>query len=64
MDILEILEEIQHKALKNENFQIFEEIGVTLCMECGCCSYVCPTRQPLVEHNKLSKVMLFEEENR
>jgi electron transport complex protein RnfC len=27
-------------------------------MECGCCSYVCPARRPLVENNKLAKAAL------
>ena len=32
-----------------------EEAGVTLCMECGCCSFVCPAGRPLVENNRLGK---------
>ena len=27
-------------------------------MECGCCSYICPAKRPLVQTNKLAKVML------
>lgn len=33
-------------------------LKVNLCMECGCCSYVCPARRHLVQVNKLAKVML------
>jgi len=29
-------------------------------MECGCCSYVCPAKRPLVETNKMSKTLLRE----
>ena len=32
-----------------------EELSITLCMECGCCSYVCPARRPLVQNNRLAK---------
>ena len=32
-----------------------EAAKVNLCMECGCCSYVCPAKRPLVENNRLAK---------
>ncbi len=35
-----------------------EKLCVDLCMECGCCSYVCPAKRPLVQTNKLSKIVL------
>ncbi len=31
---------------------------INLCMECGCCSFVCPAKRPLVEHNRLAKADL------
>lgn len=34
---------------------ILTEEKVNLCMECGCCSFVCPAKRPLVENNKLGK---------
>lgn len=34
------------------------ELKVNLCMECGCCSYVCPAKRPLVQTNKLSKLFM------
>ena len=37
-----------------------EEAGADLCMECGCCSYVCPASRPLVANNKLAKKALNE----
>lgn len=48
------------KALKNEDFEAMEEAGAGLCMECGCCSYVCPASRPLVANNKLAKKALNE----
>ena len=33
---------------------------VDLCMECGCCSYVCPAKRHLVQTNKLAKAKLRE----
>lgn len=35
-----------------------EKAMVNLCMECGCCSYVCPAKRNIVQQNKLAKVML------
>lgn len=34
------------------------ELKVNICMECGCCSFVCPAKRPLVQVNKLAKAML------
>ena len=33
---------------------------VNLCIECGCCSFVCPAKRPLVETNRLAKADLRE----
>lgn len=35
-----------------------EKLKVNLCMECGCCAFVCPAHRPLVQVNKLAKAML------
>ena len=35
-----------------------EKLCVDLCMECGCCSFICPANRPLVQTNKLAKVKL------
>ena len=47
------------KAIANENkderIAILEESKVMLCMECGCCSYVCPASRPLVQNNRIGK---------
>lgn len=40
------------------DYDLLEERKVNLCMECGCCSYVCPAHRPLVENNKLAKAAL------
>ena len=32
-----------------------EEAKLGLCMECGCCSYVCPANRPLVQNNRIGK---------
>ncbi|MGN1119513.1 MAG: electron transport complex subunit RsxC [Oscillospiraceae bacterium] len=46
------------KAFKDGDCAELAALKVNLCMECGCCSFVCPTGQPLVQRNKLSKAML------
>ncbi|MBO5416388.1 MAG: electron transport complex subunit RsxC [Clostridia bacterium] len=35
-----------------------EKLKVNICMECGCCSYVCPAKRNIVQKNKLAKTML------
>lgn len=37
-----------------------EEAKIQLCIECGCCSYVCPAKRPLVTTNRLAKADLRE----
>lgn len=46
------------KALATNDMELLEKRKVNLCMECGCCSFVCPARRPLVENNKLAKAEL------
>ncbi len=48
------------KALKNEDMEGMEKAGALLCMECGCCSYVCPATRPLVANNRLAKKSLIQ----
>ncbi len=44
-------------AYKNENIDELRRLAVGLCMECGCCSYVCPARRNLVETNRAAKAI-------
>lgn len=39
----------------NERMALLEDLGLGVCMECGCCSYVCPANRPLVQNNRLAK---------
>ena len=41
-----------------DKIAVLKEEKVNLCMECGCCSFVCPAKRPLVENNKLGKAAL------
>lgn len=43
---------------KREMCARLEEQKINLCMECGCCSFVCPAKRPLVENNRLAKAAL------
>ncbi len=45
-------------AYKLRSGEDLEKLCVDLCMECGCCSYVCPANRPLVQTNKLAKAVL------
>ena len=40
---------------KEDRATRLEEAKINLCMECGCCSFVCPAKRPLVENNRLAK---------
>jgi len=45
-------------AYLNGDCQTLEKLKVGLCMECGCCNFVCPANRQLVQSNKLAKAML------
>ncbi|MBQ1507605.1 MAG: electron transport complex subunit RsxC [Ruminococcus sp.] len=46
------------RAYKLDSGEDLSALHVDLCMECGCCSYVCPANRPLVQTNKLAKSKL------
>ncbi len=51
------------RSYKKKDVSALVQLSVDTCMECGCCGFVCPASIPLVQTNKLSKLMLKEEEN-
>ncbi len=48
-------------ATERRDVAELEALSVMSCMECGCCSFVCPANRPLVQTNKLAKMILREE---
>ena len=38
-----------------------QNIGISVCMECGSCAYACPSGRPLVQYMRLAKQVLREE---
>lgn len=52
------------KALEIENkddrMARLEECCINMCMECGCCAYVCPAKRPLIESIRIGKKELRE----
>jgi len=40
----------------------FKAWGGTICIECGCCSYTCPSKRPLLHWIRLGKVKIRERE--
>lgn len=42
-------------AADNHNVDRLKKLNVMLCMECGCCSYVCPAKRNLTFTNKMAK---------
>ncbi|MEG1501041.1 MAG: electron transport complex subunit RsxC [Clostridiales bacterium] len=41
--------------LKANDSEGLKKHGALVCMECGCCAYVCPARRPLLQTMKLAK---------
>ena len=49
------------EAFDRKDTEALKVLSVETCMECGCCSFVCPANRPLVQINKLSKQLVKEE---
>ena len=52
------------RAYDNKDTKTISSLSVETCMECGCCSFVCPANRPLVQKNKLAKQLLKEERSK
>ncbi|MFR9191282.1 MAG: 4Fe-4S dicluster domain-containing protein, partial [Anaerotruncus massiliensis (ex Togo et al. 2019)] len=46
------------KAYESDNIPMLQKLKVSLCMECGCCSFVCPAKRNLTFTNKMAKQKL------
>jgi electron transport complex protein RnfC len=49
------------RAYDKKDIGSLTKLRVDICMECGCCSFICPAHRPLVQTNKLAKALLREE---
>ena len=49
------------QAYEKKDIADLKALSVLTCMECGCCSFVCPANRPLVQLNKISKQLLRDE---
>jgi electron transport complex protein RnfC len=45
---------------RNENLK---ELNINCCIECGCCSFVCPAKRPLAKSMRIAKEILRRENN-
>jgi len=46
------------RAVESENLDVAMDWNVLECKECGCCTYVCPARRPVVHQVKFAKAEL------
>jgi len=47
-----------YQLAKNENWESISELNPTDCIECGACSYECPSKIPLLHYIKVAKEVL------
>jgi electron transport complex protein RnfC len=48
------------KAYSAKDVETLQKLNVNLCMECGCCAYVCPAKRPLVQSIRKAKKVIKE----
>lgn len=53
-----------HKAYIARDVAALDRLMADLCVECGTCSYVCPSKQPLVQSTHLARAYLRAEQRR
>ena len=46
-------------AFERKDVEALAALKVNICMECGCCSFICPASRPLVQTNKLAKPLVM-----
>jgi len=46
-------------AFSLKNLDRLEHYKVNMCIECGCCAYICPAKRRLVQVMQLSKELLW-----
>lgn len=47
-------------AVNKNDIDDLTSLKVNVCMECGCCSFVCPSKRPVTQHMRLAKIVLRE----
>ena len=52
------------KASLTDDVATLKKYGVMNCLECGCCSYICPAKRPLVQSIKRGKSLVRKEEKK
>jgi len=48
------------EAFELKKVERLQECKVAMCLECGCCAYLCPAKRPLAQVMTLAKKMLWE----
>jgi len=49
---------------QGKNYELMEDYSVMDCIECGSCSYICPSRRPLLDYIRLGKIISKKNKNR
>lgn len=47
-------------AMYSKDYKDLNSLKVNICIECGCCSFVCPSKRPVTQHMRLAKMTLRE----
>ena len=45
-------------ALRSDHKEMLDQLYVGYCIECGCCSYICPAARPLTQSMRTAKAEL------
>ena len=53
-----LVPQMMAKAVKSNKFDSFAGLGGMECIECGCCTYVCPAKIPLTQLFKHGKAIV------
>ncbi len=60
---IKLLPSAVESAVTRQNTEILKNLNVNHCIECGCCSFVCPAGRPLTQSMRTAKGILRRERN-
>lgn len=45
-------------AYESDDIELLNKLGTSNCMECGCCTFMCPARRPITQIMRLAKLKI------
>lgn len=61
---MNLMPTVFEREVNLKNTDKLEKLGIMNCMECGCCSYICPASRPIVQTIRIGKSIIRNQKSR